>query len=265
MILDTIVAKKRHEVNLLNKRGIELPAKFREKTIAPPRGFREALVRFEDVAIIAEAKKASPSKGVICPDFDIEKIVCSYAQGGAQAISVLTDEDFFQGSLEYLLTAREHVSLPVLRKDFIIDELQIKEASVYGADAILLIAAILDEQQIHDYFMYAKELQMDVLVEVHNEAELEKTLRTDCDLVGINNRNLKDFSIDIETTFRLKKMIPKDIPVVSESGLSSAADIQRLQHHNIAAALIGESLMRGAGQGTTPATLRDYPQKTCDT
>ena len=263
MILDTIVEKKRDEVNLLKKRGIQLPGKFREKTIPPPRGFRESLVRFEDVAIIAEAKKASPSKGVICPDFDIQKIVCSYETEGAQAISVLTDQEFFQGSLEYLVTAREHVSLPILRKDFIIDELQIKEASVYGADAILLIAAILDEQQIHDYFMYAKELHMDVLIEVHDEAELEKSMKTACDLVGINNRNLKDFSIDIETTFRLKKLIPKDIPVVSESGLSSSVDMERLQHHGIAAALIGESLMRGAGQGTTLATLRDYPKKTC--
>ncbi len=258
MILDTIVEKKREEIKVLKKNGIQLPAKFREKIIPPSRGFREALVRFEDVAIIAEAKKASPSKGVICPDFDIEKIVCSYEQEGAQAISVLTDQDFFQGSLEYLVLARERVSLPILRKDFIIDELQIREASVYGADAILLIAAILDEQQIRDYLRYAKELQMDVLVEVHNEAELEKTLKTDCDLVGINNRNLKDFSIDIETTFRLQKMIPQDIPVVSESGLSSSRDLERLKHHNIAAALIGESLMRGSGQGTTLAALRHY-------
>jgi indole-3-glycerol phosphate synthase len=256
MILDRIVEKKRREVKVLKKKGIELPVKCRENPIPPPRGFREALMRFEEVAIIAEAKKASPSKGVISPDFDIQKIVCSYEKEGAQAISVLTDEEFFQGCLEYLVTARELVSLPILRKDFIIDELQIKEASVHGADGILLIAAILDEQQIHDYFLYARELQMDVLVEVHNEAELEKALKSNCDLIGINNRNLQDFSIDIETTFRLKELIPEEIPVVSESGLSTAADINRLKHHKIAAALIGESLMRGAGQGTTLAALR---------
>jgi indole-3-glycerol phosphate synthase len=259
MILDTIVDKKKEEVALLKQQGIHLPRAFSERAIAPPRGFRQALLTYPGVSIIAEAKKASPSKGVICTDFDVTKIVAHYEKNDAQAISVLTDVDFFQGSLVYLLEARETVMLPVLRKDFIIDEIQIEEASIFGADAILLIAAILDEKQIHDYFIYAKELHMDVLVEVHNEAELEKSLRTDCDLIGVNNRNLNDFTVDIETTFRLKKLVPDTIPLVSESGLKSGHDIDRLRRHGIAAALIGETLMRAGTDGTTMQSLRRRP------
>ncbi len=251
MILDKIVGRKKEEISVLKKNGVHLPDLYQSKLIPPPRGFRSALLQSKGVAIIAEAKKASPSKGIICKDFKIENIVNSYEQSGAQAISVLTDADFFQGSLLYLLQARETVSLPVLRKDFIVDELQIEEASAYGADAILLIAAILDEKQLQDYFVYAKELQMDVLVEVHNENELEKVLKTESDLVGINNRNLNDFSVDIDTTFRLKKLIPDTIPVVSESGLRDMSDIRRLLENDIAAALIGETLMRAGTDGDT--------------
>ena len=136
------------------------------------------------------------------------------------------------------------------------DELQIREASVHGADAILLIAAILDESQLNDYFCYAKELQMDVLVEVHDEKELEKSLRSECDLIGINNRNLNDFSVDINTTFRLKKLIPDNIPVVSESGLRGREDMEKLQDHGIAAALIGETLMRAGTESRALSDLR---------
>lgn len=256
MILETIVDRKKEEVAVLRQRGIHLPSEFAQKDIQPPRGFRQAILEYGGVAVIAEAKKASPSKGVICADFDIEKIVTHYEKGGAQALSVLTDVDFFQGSLTYLLQAREKVALPVLRKDFIIDELQIREASVHGADAILLIAAILDESQLNDYFCYAKELQMDVLVEVHDEKELEKSLRSECDLIGINNRNLNDFSVDINTTFRLKKLIPDNIPVVSESGLRGREDMEKLQDHGIAAALIGETLMRAGTESRALSDLR---------
>lgn len=257
MILDKIVSRKKEEVSLLKKYGVLLPEPYRTKEIPPPRGFRRALLSHPGVAIIAEAKKASPSKGVICHDFNIEAIVQSYEQNGAQAISVLTDVDFFQGSLVFLLKARQTMELPVLRKDFIIDELQITEASTYGADAILLIAAILDSIQIQDYFVYAKELQMDVLVEVHNEEELEKVLKTECDLIGINNRNLNDFSVDINTTFRLKEIIGNSIPVVSESGLRSIDDMMRLHHEGIKAALIGETLMRAGTDGKTLKELQN--------
>lgn len=253
-ILETIVAKKKEEVSVLKSKGVHLPPAFRGKTIDPPRGFRDALLAYPGVAIIAEVKKASPSKGVICADFNPTAIAASYKKNGAQAISVLTDVEFFQGSLVYLLQIREEVDLPVLRKDFIIDELQIREAGLCGADAILLIAAILDIHQLRDYQSCAGELGMDVLVEVHNEEELDLVLKANSRLIGINNRNLKDFSVDIETSFRLKKHIPADIPVVSESGLKDIHDIKRLQENGITAALIGETLMR---DGTNGHALRD--------
>ena len=208
--------------------------------------------------MIAEAKKASPSKGIICADFDPARIAASYEQGGAQAISVLTDEHFFQGSLDYIPLVRQTVKLPVIRKDFIIHELQIEQAGKYGADAILLIAAILDYEQIRDYLAMAKELDMDVLTEVHDEQELEKTLAAGCQLVGINNRNLKDFTVDLQTTFRLQKEIPAEIPVVSESGIKDHDDMQRLADHGVAAALIGETLMRAADQSAALKELRGF-------
>jgi indole-3-glycerol phosphate synthase len=257
MILDTIVAKKKQEVAALRSGGIHLPAEFQEKRIDPPRGFSKALLAYPGVAIIAEAKKASPSKGVICPDFDPVAIAVNYRKNGAQAISVLTDVDFFQGSLLYLLQVREAVDLPVLRKDFIIHELQIREAGIHGADAILLIAAILDKHQLLDFQACAHESGMDVLVEVHDERELDLALAAESRLIGINNRNLNDFSVDIETTFRLKKCIPPDIPVVSESGLKTRDDIKRLRDEGIAAALIGETLMRAGTDGDVLRGLRE--------
>ena len=248
MILDTIVAKKRQEVAELRLQGISLPAQFRDKKIDAPRGFRHALTTYPGVAVIAEVKKASPSKGVICADFQPLEIAGNYHKNGAQAISVLTDVEFFQGSLLYLMQVRQAVPLPILRKDFIIDELQIKEAHLHGADAILLIAAILDCRQMKDYQAFAAECGMDVLVEVHDEWETEQALLAGSELIGINNRNLKTFTVDLETTFRLKKLIPSEIPVVSESGLKSVADFRRLKQAGVQAALIGETLIRaGAG------------------
>jgi indole-3-glycerol phosphate synthase len=251
MILDTIVERKREEVAALQQEGIRLP----ETDIAPPRGFMRALLDAPGVAIIAEAKKASPSKGVIQPDFDPQRIALNYQRGGAHAMSVLTDKDFFQGSIDYIPLVRDMVDLPVLRKEFIIDPLQIEEAAVYGADAILLIAAILETAQLREFRLQAEEAGMDVLVEVHNEAELAKALAAESKLIGINNRNLNDFSVDLNTTFRLQQEIPADIPVVSESGISSREDMLRLKKSGITAALIGESLMRSADQGTT---LQDF-------
>jgi indole-3-glycerol phosphate synthase len=208
------------------------------------------------VAIIAEVKKASPSKGVICADFRPVDIAVNYQQNGAQAISVLTDVDFFQGALVYLMQVRDAVALPVLRKDFIIDDLQIEEAHAHGADAILLIAAILDLNQLRDYRACARQYGMDVLVEVHDERETELALQAGSDLIGINNRNLKDFSVDIGTTFRLKKLIPQGIPVVSESGLQSADDFRRLRDAGITAALVGETLMRAGADSPLLRSLR---------
>jgi indole-3-glycerol phosphate synthase len=255
-ILDTIVSRKKEEVAVLKRNGVQVPEPFADKHISPPRGFRDALINYPEVAIIAEAKKASPSKGLICPDFDPVQIAIDYEKNGAQAISVLTDVDFFQGSLLYLLQARESVNLPILRKEFIIDPLQIEEAHICGADAILLMASILDLFQLKDFMDQAKEYSIDCLVEVHDEEELETVLETNANLIGINNRNLKDFSMDTETTFRLKKMIPSDIAVVGESGLKTAEDIKKLGNAGVCAALIGETLMRGRNGGNSLQGLR---------
>lgn len=255
-ILDVIVERKKEEVNLLRSRGVQVPAPYADTEIPLPRGFRQALIDYPGVAIIAEAKKASPSKGLICPDFDPVKIAKDYETNGAQAISVLTDVDFFQGSLLYLLQAREAVSIPVLRKEFIINALQIEEAHVCGADAILLMASILDKYQLIDFQDQAAEYNIDCLVEVHDEEELETVLLTQANLIGINNRNLKDFSMNTETTFRLKKMIPEGIAVVGESGLKTADDIRRLEQAGITAALIGETLMRGENGGNSLQGMR---------
>lgn len=242
MILDTIVARKKEEVAVLKARGFATP----DSEISPPRGFIRALTDCSGVAVIAEAKKASPSKGVIRSDFDPVAIAHSYLAGGAQALSVLTDVDFFQGSLSYIPAVRSAVPLPVLRKDFIIDSRQIREARAYGADAILLIAAILETSQIEEYLALATELGMDALVEVHDEHEAEKAVAAGSRLIGINNRDLRDFSMDLNTTFRLQKMIPPEIPLVSESGIRDFQDMKRLAEHGIRAALVGETLMRAA-------------------
>jgi indole-3-glycerol phosphate synthase len=240
MILDTIVAHKREEVRRLRSQGLHEP----QASVGPPRGFLQALTSDPGVSIIAEVKKASPSKGVLCADFNPVDIAGNYKRGGAHAISVLTDERFFQGALSYLPLIRDKVDLPVLRKDFIIDELQIKQTSMYGADALLLIAAILDQIQIRDFQNMAMEFGLEVLVEVHNEKELEKALAAGSTFIGINNRNLHDFSVDLNTTFRLLQKIPATISVVSESGIHSRADMERLQAAQVTAALIGERLMR---------------------
>ena len=248
-ILDTIVAQKKLEVGRLRSAGMMAP----EKPVEPPRGFIQALTRTSEIAVIAEVKKASPSKGIICQDFDPEKIAATYEAGGAEAISVLTDERFFQGSLDYIPLVRQVVGLPVLRKDFIIDELQIDQAGCYGADAILLIAAILDQAQLKDYLQMTEALGMDGLVEVHDEKELEKSLAAGSRIIGINNRDLRDFTVDLATTIRLRRQIPDTVPVVSESGIKDRDDIIMLQDHGVRAVLVGESLMRS---GDRAAALR---------
>jgi indole-3-glycerol phosphate synthase len=240
MILDKIIARKKEEVEELLSATIEQPP----QQVDPPRGFMRSLVDHESIAVIAEAKKASPSKGVICHDFDPQEIAVDYERGGAQALSVLTDVDFFQGSLSYIPLVRSRVALPVLRKDFIIHEAQIHQAHAFGADAILLIAAILDTVQLRDFRLLAEELGMDCLVEVHDEHEGEMSLEAGSRLIGVNNRDLRDFSVDINTTLRVKKMIPEEVPVVSESGISSYDDVKKLSEHGVAAVLVGESLMR---------------------
>ena len=240
MILDKIVAQKKIEVARLLKDG---PGEAAGE-VDPPRGFFNNLVGRQGLTVIAEVKKASPSKGIICEDFDPQRIAADYKEGGADAISVLTDEQFFQGDLRYIPMIRMKVDLPVLRKDFIIHEIQIRQAGNYGADAILLIAAILDAYQIKDYLAMADELGMDCLVEVHDEKELEKALNTGSRLIGVNNRDLRDFTVDLNTTLRLKKYIPDEVPLISESGIGDHEDMVRLQEGGVTGVLVGESLMR---------------------
>ena len=256
-ILDTIVAQKRIEVAALPERRIaagDLRDAMLERS--ERRDFMAALraPRRGDVALIAEVKKASPSKGVICPDFDPVRIAREYEAAGASCLSVLTDEKFFQGSLDYLRQIREAVKLPLLRKDFIIDERQILEAIEWGADAILLIVAILDDQQLRDYQSLAAAAGLAVLVEVHDEAELDRALAAGAQLVGVNNRDLKSFKVDLGTTERLAEKLwasadGKSKLLVAESGIFTRADVERLKACGSGAILVGESLMRGGEIG----------------
>lgn len=214
------------------------------------RDFRTAIKRNgEKIKLIAEIKKASPLKGVIKKDFDPIKIASIYDEKPVSAISVLTEEDFFQGHLSYIKAVKDITSKSILRKDFIFDEYQIYESRANNADAILLIAAILDKNQAKEYLHLAKELGLYVLFEVHNEDDLEKALLINADIIGINNRNLKTLKIDLSTTMRLKKDMPKDKIVVSESGIKNRNDVVKLQDAGIDAMLIGTSLMEAEDIG----------------
>ncbi|HEY6011450.1 MAG TPA: indole-3-glycerol phosphate synthase TrpC [Nitrospirota bacterium] len=244
MILDEIVSYKKEEL-LETKRRIPLSElKSRVSNAGPTRGFRKALETGEGIKLIAEVKKASPSKGVIRADFDPVKIAGTYEESGASCLSVLTEQKFFQGSLEYLGNIREKVGLPLLRKDFIIDEYQIHEARAAGADAILLIAACLEKEQMADYLGIAEQIGLDVLVESHTYPELDRSLLAGAKLVGINNRDLSTFVVNLQTTIDLLRDIPDDRIVVSESGIKTRDDVNRLQKAGVDAILVGESLMR---------------------
>ncbi len=223
-----------------------------------PRGFRRALADRQAQgrpAVIAEVKRASPSKGVIREHFVPAEIATSYETAGAACLSVLTDIDFFQGSDAYLLEARAACQLPVLRKDFTLDPYQVIEARALGADAILLIVACLELPLMRDLHAQARELGLDVLVEVHDAAELDEALQLDLDLVGINNRNLHDFSTDLGTTTGLLGQIPEGIQVVTESGIHSAADVALMGEHGVGTFLIGEAFMRADDPGAALQAL----------
>ena len=212
-----------------------------------PRGFQAAILNACSTGwtpIIAEVKKGSPSKGIIRADFDPLEIARTYQANGASCLSVLTDEHFFLGHLSYLGLIREQVSLPLLRKDFIFDPYQIYQARVAGADAILLIAAMLELTQLREFAALAAELSLDVLLEVHDERELETALATDCKMIGINNRDLRSFVVDISTSERLAALIPEGRIIVAESGITRRDEIERLTEKGVHAFLIGESLMR---------------------
>ncbi len=272
-ILDTIVAQKRIEVAALRPRATEL--KRLAAARSERRGFAAALRRTDGrVALIAEVKKASPSAGVIRPDFDPVTIARDYERGGASCLSVLTDEKFFQGHLDYLRRIREAVTLPLLRKDFIVDELQFHEAVAAGADCVLLIVACLEQEVLTHLLQVAAECRLDALVEVHDEAELDRAQAAGAAIIGVNNRNLKTFKVDLATTERLAERIVKrgassvghdeasrftlhasrSTLLVAESGIHTRADVERLARCGVNAILVGESLMRS---NDIPAKVRE--------
>lgn len=260
-ILKKIVAYKKDELASIKASLPLAELKSRLAGLPPTRGFVNSLRNAArgGTAIIAEVKKGSPSKGVIRPDFDPVSIAAAYAENGAACLSVLTDERFFMGHLRYLSLIREHVRIPLLRKDFVFDPYQIYEARTAGADAILLIAAILDPVQLREFAALACELSMDMLLEVHDEVELEMALETDVGLIGVNNRDLRSFVTDLGTTERLARLLPSDRFLVAESGIESRADILRLRQAGAKAFLVGEALMREADVG---AKLRELLSET---
>lgn len=260
MILDDIVRAKRADLQHVKATvplaGLEQRPLFRAERRDLRAALQAAMLRAATRrAIVAEVKKASPSKGVIRVDFDPLRIARSYAANGAVAISVLTEERYFQGSLEHLAAIREAVGVPLLRKDFLFDPYQLYEARAFGADAVLLIVAVLDDALLRDLLQLVGALQLSALVEVHDRLELERALDSGARLLGINNRDLHTFHSDLATTEELARCIPAGALVVSESGIETAADIERLERAGVGAFLIGETLMRAADPGAKLAEL----------
>lgn len=251
-ILDKIVAKKRQDLALAK---IDTPSttlvRQRMKQ-ASPRSLTEAL-QGEGVSLIAEVKKASPSRGLLAPDFDPVSLARTYAENGASAISVLTETPHFQGRLEFLTDIKEalgHGCPPLLRKDFIFDEYQVWEARAWGADAILLIASILEEEEMSSLLSEAQALGMDVLVETHTAAEVEMSVSAGASLIGINNRDLATFKVDLDTTRQLRPLVPAEIPVVAESGIFTRDDVEMVAGWGVDAVLVGEGLVKSGDVGT---------------
>ena len=247
-ILDKIVEEKKREVAKLPARIIAA-GDLRDALLehGERRDFVAALKQAKHIGLIAEVKKASPSAGVICKDFDPVRIAKEYEAAGASCLSVLTDEKFFQGSLDYLRQIREAVKLPLLRKDFIIDERQILEAIEWGAGAILLIVCILSDEQLKKFHTLAKDAGLSVLVEVHDAQEMERALKigAELELIGVNNRDLKTFKVDLATTETLAAKVGREKTLVAESGIHTRADVERLKKCGARAILVGESLLRG--------------------
>lgn len=259
-ILTKILATKTREIE---QRQASLPlaeikAHARDRDPADMRGFAQALKNKIDAhqpAVIAEIKKASPSKGVIRDPFEPEAIATSYEQGGAACLSVLTDNDYFQGHETFLQAARAAVSLPVIRKDFLVDPYQIYEARTLPADCVLLIAAALSKTQLQDLAGLSQELGMDVLVEVHNREELDMALSLSTPLLGINNRNLHTFDVSLNVTLDLLEYVPQDKIVITESGILSKQDVERMREHSVESFLVGEAFMRADDPGQALSSL----------
>src|SRR5947207_2407838 len=255
-VLADIIAATRRRISE-SRSGADLRELEVRAAANAPRGFRKALesVNSAGVAIIGELKKASPSRGLIRSDFDAARLARELESAGAAALSVLTDEEFFQGSLANLRAASANCSLPCLRKDFINDEFQVLEAHANCADAILLIAAVLSQQELIALSKRAAEIHLDVLCEVHDEQELGRALDAGCNLIGVNNRDLRTFKVDLETALRLADSIPRDVLRVAESGIESGADIDRLRRSGYDAFLVGERLMKAKSPGEALKSL----------
>jgi len=256
-ILETIVAHKREEVAASKGRvktsALSSMEFFSRKTISLVEGLRKP----RPFAVIAEVKRASPTAGMIRKDADSSLLAREYESNGAAAISVLTDERFFSGVLDDLRRARQAAALPILRKDFIFDEYQLFEAKAYGADAILLIAAVLDKTRLSDLFAAARELQLECLVELYGEKELDLLDLDRMKLVGVNNRDLRTFDVDVTRSITVARLLPRDVTVVSESGIHGAGDLRKLRSAGIKAALIGEHLMGASNPGHALRALLD--------
>lgn len=243
-ILEGIVATRRREIEAAKSRRALAEVRQAAANAPPPRDFFSPLARPGRIRLIAEVKKASPSRGVIREDFDPVAIALAYQSAGADCISVLTDETHFQGRLEYLAAIRAAIDLPLLRKDFILDDYQLYEARAAGADAVLLIAECLDDCNLRKLFNQTVDLGMTPLVELYDERNLQRVFDAGATLIGVNNRDLRTFAVDLEHSIRLRRKIPDECVLVSESGISTRADVERLAAAGVDAMLVGESLMR---------------------
>ncbi len=257
MILDEIALKTKERVAAAKREKPLAEIKAAAGELDPHTGFPfQRALKKSGMSFICEVKKASPSKGVIAEDFPYLKIAAEYEKAGADAMSILTEPYYFQGSGDYLAAIRKEVSIPLLRKDFTVDEYMIYEAKLLGADAVLLICAILSRTQLEEYSGIAKELGLSALVEAHDEREIRMALDAGADIIGVNNRNLKDFTVDISNSVRLRELVPRDILFVSESGMKTREDIERLEKNGTDAVLIGETFMRSADKASMLKMLR---------
>ena len=257
MILAELARLSRERVEIAKARCSLEKLRGQAEAMEPMLGFPfERALQGSDIAFICEVKRAAPSKGIIAKEFPYIHIATEYEQAGAAAISVLTEPTYFKGKNEYLQDIAQQVRLPVLRKDFTVDEYQIYEARTLGAAAILLIGALLDEEKMARYIRIAQRLGLSVLAEAHTAKEIQLALRAGARIIGVNNRNLKDFTVDLHTCERLRQLVPPDILFVAESGIQGAADIQRLRQSGVNAVLIGETLMRSSDKSAKLAELR---------
>lgn len=256
MILDTLAQSTRNRVE--NEKKTISPEQMKSYALSMPKlnfEFEKAL-RKDDIAFICEVKKASPSKGIIAEDFPYVQIAKDYETAGASAVSVLTEPEYFKGSTEYLSEISKNINIPIIRKDFTVDEYMIYQARTVGASAVLLICAILDTEIIKKYINICDTLGLSALVEAHDEDEIHSALKAGARLIGVNNRNLKDFTVDINNCVNLRKLVPSDVTFVAESGIKSAKDIDALKQANVNAVLIGETLMRAENKTEMLAQLK---------